>query len=43
MLGVAVGKQIEQTIDAVSACGNINLVNRDLNSLQVCVCDWPCT
>ncbi len=35
MLAVAVGKEIEKTVDAVSACGNINLVNKDLASLQV--------
>ena len=34
MLGVAVGKRIELTIDAVTACGNVNLVNEDLAQLQ---------
>lgn len=34
MLAVEVGKQISKTIDAVSACGNFNLVNTDAATLE---------
>eukprot|EP00966_Prymnesium_polylepis_P161563 3733846-Prymnesium_polylepis.1 len=34
MLTFAVGKEIAKTIDAVTACGNINLINADLAQLQ---------
>ena len=34
MLAVSVGRPIARTIDAVSACGNINLVNADKYTLN---------
>jgi len=34
MIAVAPGKRIDLTIDAVTACGNVNLVNQDLAQLE---------
>lgn len=34
MISVEVGQPIARTVDAVSACGNINLVNEDLSALE---------
>jgi len=34
MIAVAPGKRIDLTIDAVTACGNVNLVNEDLKQLD---------
>lgn len=34
MMTFSIGKEINKTVDAVTACGNINLINPDLEQLQ---------
>ena len=34
MIAVKVGKRIDLTTDAVTACGNVNFVNKDLKQLE---------
>ena len=34
MVGAAVGKRVDKTIDLLTSCGNVNLVNVNLDDLE---------